>query len=222
VRNPFDPNTYYWDWWESGAHERPPVMPLRDLVKQTPLAAGQEGDYVGWVVLGVDEQMEDEDSRQRVGTFFYGNKATGEVRQGGYWMDWPEDESQRSWKRYIALPVRERAEMEVREQLKWGLKRSFDLAGRERNPYDAHAAGWRWQVKFVVYGPTGRVLGTVYGRDVADARDNLRPHIKRLGLAAAQLAHLRPWASSKPEERAAASARYGGVEIGKPDKEREA
>jgi hypothetical protein len=197
-------------------------MPLDDLLRLEPLAAARQGDYLLYVLPGVDEQN-DEGKRQRVGTYVYANVHTGELRKGGYWMDWPEDESLESWLAYVKLPMRKRAEMELGEQLEWGLAQGFEDADEvivpphihtRRNSYDAHAAGWRWSGKWVIYSPTGRVLGTVYGRDILTARTNLRPHVCKLGLATAQEAHLRPWPSATPEERAAADPRYGGVEIG--------
>lgn len=126
LKNPKTPIEWSSKWFRNRGEA--PVRSLSQLVKQKPLASSEQNGYTMWIAHGVDKQENTVGGQgMRKGTFFVRKDSTGEVRQAGYWMDWPESNKMSNLFSYERLSVSQRASMELSEQKKWGFKDSFDF-----------------------------------------------------------------------------------------------
>lgn len=78
------------------------------------------------------------------------------------------------------------------------------LADLERRS-DQHIGRTGGTMKFIIYNPQGRVIGTVSAPNRAAARDRLRGSLRVLGAKSPQDLFLYPWLNATPEIQAAAS-----------------
>ena len=116
----------FWDWQNTRDTKNPPVVSHQKLLSLEPVAKVEDDGIELRIVLAVDKQLRGDDP-QRAGTFIYKNLDTGKETTGGYWMDWPEDESLRGWAKYKALPKKTRANLELSNQLLWGFRHNYEF-----------------------------------------------------------------------------------------------
>lgn len=85
-------------------------------------------DETGWLIECDDAVRVNVARATRKGTHYITSPGPHGIRmQAGYWMDRPEPEWRISSEAYYRLPRRERALMELKEQIAvWGLRKTFE------------------------------------------------------------------------------------------------